>query len=170
MPAPHAQSPCGQLRDGVQTRHPSFCRSAGKRVMSLGRRSARRQSVFALYQKDLLNISADSALERYRGESTDPYVLELVHGVSARQDEIDELLREHISGWSVQRLGTLERAILRVATYEMMWKQDVPAAVAIDEAVVLAKKFCSDEAGALVNGVLGSLAKEVAREREATTD
>jgi transcription antitermination protein NusB len=114
-----------------------------------------------LYQQDLLDISVDAAIRRTLASEVDPYVLELAHGVIARQEEIDNRLKEHISGWSVPRLGTLERAILRVAAYELLWKDDVPAPVAIDEAVVLAKRFCSDEAGAFVNGVLGSLAKEV---------
>jgi N utilization substance protein B len=117
--------------------------------------------VFVLYRQDLLSLSVDEALARIEDDKVDPYIIEMVHGVAAKGTEIDQLLKEHISGWSVQRLGTLERAILRVAVFEMLWTQDVPTAVAIDEAVVLAKKYCSDEAGALVNGVLGSLAKDV---------
>jgi transcription antitermination protein NusB len=73
-----------------------------------------------------------------------------------------------VSGWSVDRLGVLERSILRLAVFELLWRDDVPAAVAIDEAVALTKRFCSDEAGALVNGVLGSLiaAKDATRSDE----
>ena len=71
---------------------------------------------------------------------------------------IDTVLHSHVAGWSLERLGTLERAILRLAAYELLWEPEVPEAVAIDEAVELAKRFCSDEAAALVNGVLGSVA------------
>jgi N utilization substance protein B len=80
-----------------------------------------------------------------------------VMGVARERSDIDSILQEHVSGWSVDRLGVLERSILRLAAFELLWRPDVPAAVAIDEAVALAKRFCSDEAGALVNGVLGSL-------------
>ena len=71
------------------------------------------------------------------------------------------MLGKHVEGWTLQRLGVLERAILRLAAYELIWEPEVPSAVVIDEAVGAAKRFCSDEAGALVNGVLGSLAKTV---------
>ena len=125
--------------------------------MSAGRRSARRQAVFVLYQQDLLKLTPGAAMQRLEGTAMDEYALVLVMGVARRKSEIDAILQEHISGWSVDRLGVLERSILRLAAFELLWRDDVPAAVAIDEAVALAKRFCSDEAGALVNGVLGSL-------------
>ncbi len=64
----------------------------------------------------------------------------------------------HLAGWSWERLGVLERSILKVAAYELMHETDVPVAVIIDQAVELAKRFCSAEAGALVNGILGAMA------------
>jgi transcription antitermination protein NusB len=67
------------------------------------------------------------------------------------------MLGTHVEGWALSRLGVLERAILRLAAYELVWEPETPAAVVIDEAVGSAKRFCSDEAGSLVNGVLGSL-------------
>jgi N utilization substance protein B len=125
--------------------------------MSSGRRTARRQAVFALYQQDLLGITLDAALERREDADLPEYASTLVMGVARNRAEIDAILGEHVSGWSVARLGVLERSILRLATYELLWMPEVPGAVAIDEAVALAKRFCSDEAGALVNGVLGSI-------------
>lgn len=125
--------------------------------MAVGRRSARRQAVFVLYQQDLLKLTAGAAAGRVEGE-LDDYTRLLLTGVSTRREDIDTLLQKHIAGWTVDRLGILERCILRVAAYEIMWSPDIPHPVAIDEAVALARKFCSDEAGALVNGVLGSLA------------
>ena len=98
-------------------------------------------------------------MERYGEERLGPYARHLVVGVHEQKDDIDRMLGEHISGWSLKRLGVLERAILRCAAYELLWERGVPQAVAIDEAVNLAKRFCSAEAGALVNGVLGSLAE-----------
>ena len=126
--------------------------------MAAGRRSARRQAVFVLYQKDLLELTLEAALERIGDAELDPYARALVLGVAQEQVAIDSVLQPHVAGWSLERLGILERSILRLATYELLWEAGVPEAVVIDEAVELAKRFCSDEAGALVNGVLGSLA------------
>jgi transcription antitermination protein NusB len=126
--------------------------------MPTGRRSARRQAVFVLYQQDLLGLTADGALARAGDTGAEEYTAQLVHGVAGHRAEIDEILEGHVEGWSLQRLGVLERAILRVAAYELLWEADVPPAVVIDEAVGSAKRFCSDEAGSLINGVLGSLA------------
>jgi transcription antitermination protein NusB len=128
--------------------------------MPKGRRSARRHAVFVLYQQDLLALNAEEALVRDE-RRPDEYTAELVRGVFRHRTEIDETLGTHVERWSLQRLGVLERAILRLATYELIWEPDVPSAVVIDEAVESAKRFCSDEAGSLVNGVLGSVAGSV---------
>jgi transcription antitermination protein NusB len=125
--------------------------------MAAGRRSARRQAVFSLYRQDLLNTTAEAALASYSEVEIDPYARRLVRGSAVERDRIDALLRQHLSDWSLERLGILERSILRIATYELLAAPDVPEAVIIDEAVTLAKRYCSAEAGALVNGVLGSV-------------
>jgi transcription antitermination protein NusB len=127
--------------------------------VSSGRRSARRQAVFILYQQDLLRLSAEAALERAGEEQVDGYARAVVQGVAADSDSIETLLSSHLAGWSLDRLGVLERAILRVAAFELLRRPDVPEAVVIDQAVELAKRFCSAEAGALVNGILGSMAR-----------
>jgi N utilization substance protein B len=88
----------------------------------------------------------------------DEYAERIVRGVGSHRPTIDGLLGEHLSGWELGRLGALERAILRVAVYELTKETEIPVAVVVDEAVNLAKRFCSGEAGALVNGVLGSVA------------
>jgi N utilization substance protein B len=114
-----------------------------------------------LYQQDLLGLRAEQALGRADDLKLDQYTAGLVRGVETYRSEIDEVLGKHVEGWSLQRLGVLERAILRLAAYELLRELDVPSAVVIDEAVESAKRFCSDEAGSLVNGVLGSLARTV---------
>ena len=136
--------------------------------MPTGRRSARRQAVFVLYQQDLLQLAPEYALTRAGGREIDEYTARLVRGVGEHRTEIDEVLGKHVEGWSLQRLGMLERAILRLAAFEFLWEPEVPPAVVIDEAVEAAKRFCSDEAGALINGVLGGLARS-ARVEEAET-
>jgi len=129
--------------------------------MPTGRRSARRQAVFVLYQQDLLHLTREDALARAGGPELDEYTARLVRGVGEHHEEIDAVLEKHVEGWSLQRLGVLERAILRLAAFELLWEPEVPSAVVIDEAVGSAKRFCSDEAGSLINGVLGSLAESV---------
>lgn len=89
------------------------------------------------------------------------YTRRLVMGVGAAQSRIDSAIGRHLSNWTLERLGVLERAVLRVATHELLTEPEVPVAVAIDEAVDLAKRFCSGEAAALVNAVLAGVAVEV---------
>ena len=66
-------------------------------------------------------------------------------------------MSRHLAGWTLERLGSVERSILRIGAFELGWVPDVPSAVIVDEAVELAKRFASDEAGSLVNGVLGAV-------------
>jgi len=113
--------------------------------------------VFILYQQDLLGLTADEALLRSAGDEIDAYTRALVLVVAREVQAVDGLLARHLAGWSLERLGILERAILRVAVYELLEETGVPGAVVANEAVALAKRFCSAEAGSLVNGVLGSL-------------
>jgi N utilization substance protein B len=84
-----------------------------------------------------------------------------VTGVGTDRARIDTAIEPHLRGWALERLGVLERAILRVATHELLAEKEVPVAVVIDEAVDLTKRFCSGEAAALVNGVLSGVAAEV---------
>lgn len=134
--------------------------------MSAGRRSSRRQAVFILYQVDLLKLDVEAGLQREEAEEVGEYARRVVRGVAAERERIDVLLRAHVTGWSLERLGVLERAILRVATYELLMESEVPVAVVIDEAVGLGKRFCSGEAAGLVNAVLAGVAAE-ARKTEA---
>lgn len=127
--------------------------------MSVGRRKARREAVVVLYQGDLLGLAPLAALER--SERTEPvadsYTRRLVLGVGDHIEAIDEVVSRHLSGWTLERLGSVERTILRIGAFELGWVPDVPTAVIVDEAVELAKRFASDEAGSLVNGVLGAV-------------
>jgi N utilization substance protein B len=119
------------------------------------RREARRTAVFLLYQWDLTGQPLTSL---YEGE-VDPWASELAEAVTARADELDGRVTEAAIGWPADRLGALERNILRVALHELD-RGEVPVEVAIDEAVTLAKRYASEDAGRLVNGILGRLARE----------
>ncbi len=134
--------------------------------MAGGRRKARREAVFILYQADLLGIDVEASLRRAeREQPLDPYTRLLVTGVGRHLEAVDAMLARHLTGWTLGRLAPLERNILRVGAFELGWAEGVPAAVAMDEAVELAKRFASDEAAGLVNGVLAA----VQREREEYT-
>lgn len=91
----------------------------------------------------------------------DPFVLELVTGVEARGDELDEVLGRLAKGWAVQRMAVLDRAILRIGAFELLACPETPVAVVISEAVELAKRYSTEESGKFVNGVLAGVAAEV---------
>jgi N utilization substance protein B len=103
------------------------------------------------------------ALEALAGRvaAADPpvseYTAELVDGVVANKARIDELLSTYSEGWSLDRMPAVDRAVLRLATFELLWRDDVPDAVVIDEAVTLAKDLSTDESPGFVNGLLGRL-------------
>lgn len=128
------------------------------------RHKARKRALDVLFQADLrgvdpLTVLADS--ERLRSEEGDsplnPYVTELVTGVQAHQERIDELLTTYSLGWTLERMPGVDRAILRLGTYEVLWG-DVPEAVALDEAVTLARELSTDDSPAFVNGLLARIA------------
>lgn len=127
--------------------------------MTGGRRSARREALVVLYQGDLLGLTPLAALERAErtGEAVDSYTRRLVAGVGEQLKAIDSALSQHLTTWPLERLGSIERSILRIGVFELGWVPDVPTAVIVDEAVELAKRFASDEAASLVNGVLGAV-------------
>lgn len=124
-----------------------------------GRRAARRTALFLLYQWDL---TAKPLASLYEGE-VDSFALETARAVSERAGELDKRLNEVLEGWTADRLGALERNILRIAVYEIEGEK-VPREVAINEAVELAKRYTTDEAAGLVNGALGKIAREGGRE------
>jgi transcription antitermination protein NusB len=110
----------------------------------------------ALYQSDVTGRPAVGLLEPTSREFT----RELVEGVLKERPELDELIGRHASGWSLDRIAPLERNILRVALYELLHRDDIPAEVAIDEAVEAAKELCSADAPGFVNGILGAVQRE----------
>jgi transcription antitermination protein NusB len=123
------------------------------------RTDQRRAAVVALYQSDVTGRPAAGLLER----GATAFSRELVDGTLRESAELDELIEQHASGWSLGRIAPLERNILRVALFEMLHRPDVPAEVAIDEAVEAAKELCSVDAPGFVNGILGSVEREQVR-------
>jgi transcription antitermination protein NusB len=120
------------------------------------RADQRRAAVVALYQADLTDRPAAELL----GREATPFTRELVEGVDADREELDALIERHARGWTLDRIAPLERGILRVALRELLHRPDVPAEVAIDEAVEAAKELCGADAPAFVNGILGAVQRE----------
>ena len=122
-----------------------------------GRRAGRRTALFLLYQWDLTGQPLASL---YEGEP-DEFATALAEAVAARAGELDRRVTGSSDEWAAERMGTLERNILRIGVYELEGRT-VPTEVAINEAVVLAKRYASDDAARLVNGILGKIAREEA--------
>jgi N utilization substance protein B len=98
--------------------------------------------------------------ERREMDELDPFTEELVRGVAEHAVDLDQIIGEHAEGWTVHRMAVVDRNLLRLACYEMLWRPDVPVAVAIDEAVAAAKELSTGDSGRFVNGVLGRIARE----------
>jgi transcription antitermination protein NusB len=125
--------------------------------MSGGRRAARRTALVLLYQWD---VTGQELASLFEGDVNE-YSRELAEAVVARHEELDERITEASDEWTADRLGALERNILRLAIVELD-RGEVPLEVAINEAVALAKRYSSEDAGRLVNGILGRIVRETA--------
>lgn len=123
--------------------------------MTISRRAGRRAALFMLFQWDVTGRELGST---YEGDA-DEFAWETARAVADRAEELDRRIDEATQGWPADRLGALERNVLRIAIHELE-QGEVPPEVAIDEAVRLAKRYASDEAGKLVNGILGKIARE----------
>jgi N utilization substance protein B len=132
------------------------------------RKQARRDALFLLYQREVTDLGMDELLAGHdlrEGYVPDEYTHAAVEGVLAGRAELDATIGAHATGWKVERIAPLERSILRLALWEIE-SGSAPPQVAIDEAVRLAKRYSTAEAGVFVNGVLGA----IQREREADDD
>ena len=125
--------------------------------MSISRRQARRQALFLLYQWDL---SGQEIGSQY-AEEIDPWARGVAVAVAERAPELDARITAAAEGWTADRLGAVERSALRVAVHELE-TGEVPAEVAINEAVAFAKRYASDDGARFVNGILGRIQREAA--------
>ena len=127
--------------------------------MTTSRRKARRAALFMLFQWDVTGKPLGST---YEGE-VDDFARQTAEAVAERAVELDRRIDDATDDWPADRLGALERNVLRIGIYELEVGR-VPPEVAIDEAIRLAKRYASDEAGKLVNGILGRIVRETARQ------
>lgn len=140
------------------------------------RRLAREIIVQSLYQMEMNDVDSAEAVEMLIEEASEEnetervitdeielkaYVVEHVNGVWEHKVGIDDMLEHYLKGWQMSRLSRVDRQILRLATFEMIFANDVPAKVAVNEAIDLAKHFGTDDSGKFVNGVLGKMIQDV---------
>jgi N utilization substance protein B len=124
------------------------------------RTKARKRALDILFESDQRGADVLETLARRVAEAepaVNPYTVELVEGVVAQRDRIDELLTTYSQGWSLDRMPAVDRTILRIGTYELLWRDEIPDAVAINEAVQLARDLSTEESPGFVNGLLGRL-------------
>jgi len=127
------------------------------------RSKARKRALDVLYEADLRSADPVAVVAERVALAQPPvndYTVELVEGVTAQRGRIDAILAEYAEGWTVDRMPDVDRAVLRLGVYELLWREDVPDAVAIDEAVELAKTLSTDESPKFVNGVLARVLKD----------
>jgi len=124
------------------------------------RSKARKRALDVLFEADQRGTDAGAVLRERRPAADPPvpeYAVTIVEGVQAHRERIDELLSTYSQGWTIDRMPAVDRQVLRIGVFELLWSDDVPDAVAVDEAVELAKALSTDDSPAFVNGLLGRL-------------
>jgi N utilization substance protein B len=127
------------------------------------RSKARKRALDVLFEADLRGTDPLSTLAEWVGRSDPPvpvYAQELVNGVTANRDRIDEVVVQYAEDWTIDRMPPVDRAVLRLALFELLWCEAIPDAVAIDEAVELAKSLSTDASPGFINGVLSRVLRD----------
>ena len=127
------------------------------------RSKARKRAVDLIYEADLRGSDAVSMLAERIAMADPPisdYTIELIEGVAEHRADIDQLLTDYSEGWTLDRMPGVDRAVLRIGLFELLFSPDIPDAVAIDEAVELAKALSTDESPKFVNGILGRVLRD----------
>jgi N utilization substance protein B len=133
------------------------------------RSKARKRALDILYESELRGLALDATLEERRASAeatghlpVNDYTVLLVHGVTEQQARIDGLLTSYSEGWTLERMPSVDRNILRIGLYEVLYVDDVPDAVAVSEAIALARELSTDESPTFVNGILGNVVRNKA--------
>jgi len=138
------------------------------------RRTGRERALQALYQMEMGPLEPKAALEVAWASSAEEgtakakadarsFALQLVEGVGGHKEEIDRLIEEHSHNWRLDRMTKVDRSVLRVAVYELRYRDDIPKKVTLNEAVELGKRFGTEESSAFINGVLDRIAVAVGK-------
>ena len=125
------------------------------------RSKARKRALDVLYAADMRSggSTTDLLADQHEGGQVNPYTVELVEGVAAHRDRLDEVIADYLEGWTLTRMPAVDRNVLRIATYEILFVDDTPDAVAVSEAINLVRDLSTDESPAYVNGVLGNIVR-----------
>jgi len=129
------------------------------------RTKARKRALDVLFAAELRGETATVALDRAIAEGEGPtndYTVTLVRGVEEHRERIDEVLSTYAEGWTLQRMPAVDRNVLRLGVWELLWTEDIPDAVAISEAMALVTELSTDESPQFVNGVLGAVLRNKA--------
>lgn len=122
------------------------------------RRGARKLALDILYEHDLTQVPVEDVLARYVGNPAYEFASQLVEGVWAHKEELDRIISESAPDWKIERMPAIDRNLMRIALFEMLHLEESPTAVAINEAVELAKMYSTKDSSRFVNGVLGRVA------------
>ncbi|WP_404329224.1 transcription antitermination factor NusB [Mesobacillus maritimus] len=127
------------------------------------RRTAREKALQALFQIDISKVESNEAIQHVlEDQPNDTYLTRLVEGVIQHQEEIDTIIKEYLEKWTIERLAHVDRSLLRLAVYELMYcKEEVPANVVLDEAIEIAKIYGDDQSSRFINGVLSKVKQAV---------
>ena len=129
------------------------------------RRKAREVALQALYQYELLQRGDRFSFEQFCShfqvnKKAIPYARTLLVGIHENEKEIDQHISKYAENWRLERMSVIDRNILRLAVFELIYQNDIPASVAINEAVEIAKRYSTDDSGPFINGILDAMAKE----------
>ncbi|MCX8095446.1 MAG: transcription antitermination factor NusB [Caldisericia bacterium] len=135
------------------------------------REIAREKALQLLYQKEITSFDIDKIIENFEFENTPEesiiYAVELLRGVTENLNYIDNIIQEFLLNWEWERVLAVDRNILRIGTFELLFKKDIPTAAIIDQAVRIAKKYGSyDDSYKFINGILGRIAERYRSEEE----
>lgn len=136
------------------------------------RTKAREYALQILYAVDITKEDPVTCIERFWGTTEEPsadvkaFTGEIVTGVADKKDDIDKLISKYATNWQLDRMAVIDRNVLRLATYELLFREDIPPKVSINEAIDIAKKFGGNDSGKFVNGVLDKINKTESRKNK----
>ena len=133
------------------------------------RRKARELAMQALFYMDMQKYASEEMLEYFCGcfcnsKKSRPFLIKLVNGVIDEKDQIDALVERFSQNWKIHRMSCVDRNVMRIAVYELLYCDDIPPKVSINEAVDIGKKFGSQESGAFINGIMDSIRGALVKE------
>jgi N utilization substance protein B len=124
------------------------------------RREARERALSLCYELDVRGVDLDTLLDELPA-APDAYAEQIARGVEAHRDEVDAILRKYSEHWALERMPLVDRAALRIGTYELGWEPELSKGIVISEAVELAKQYSTKDSGRFVNGMLGRIAEDL---------